>query len=640
MIRLLTSLSALALALLSFSCSEETPIVKATEEKIMIIGNSNEPAALDPQVVTGVLENNIIRALFEGHCVEDPKSDSDSQPGVAESWEANEDYTRWTFHLRKDAKWSDGKALTSEDFRFAHERILRPNFGAKYATMLYFLKNAKEYNENQLGYILCGLDENFPTSWNELKQINFRGDKNISVDSSANTGFASLSQADQQNWIAHHGLDNLKVEALQAIQKSPELVSWPEAIPAETRLLVIQRLLDHRLAGSPDLWNRAQVGVQTPDEHTVVYQLASTTPFLPHLTKHYTWFPVPKHTILAHGEIDQQHTRWTSPSSIVSNGPFKLTEWEFNHYIKTEKNPHYWDFDAVKLNGIEFHPITNPYTEARMFYNDQLHMTYTLPPEMIDYSREKYPDSLRQEPYLGVNFMRCNVTRNALKDKRVRQALAMSIDQQAIIEHLLKGGQLPATGLTPPLSGYPTLDVVKFNPDKARELMTAAGYENPRDFPTINILTTDRDTSKRLSEAFQDMWKKHLGIDVTIAQREWKTYLDRVNRLDYDLVVGGWIGDYPDPTTFLDLWKKSNGNNNTGWSSKEYEELLKQASISETPEKRFQLLAEAEAVLLEEMPVLPTYWYTTNYLLHPSVKGWHPLLQNSHPYKFVDLETN
>ena len=133
------------------------------------------------------------------------------------------------------------------------------------------------------------------------------------------------------------------------------------------------------------------------------------------------------------------------------------------------------------------------------------------------------------------------------------------------------------------------------------------------------------------------MWKKNLGIEVSIKQSEWKTYLDRVKSLDYDISTGGWIGDYPDPTTFLDMWKKGDGNNRTGWFNDEYEAILKEAEQTKDPTERIRKLEKAEALFLSDMPIAPIYWYTQCYLLHESVQGWSPLLLNNHPYKFLDL---
>lgn len=519
---------------LGVACNDRTPVEKASAEKILILSNKAEPEGLDPQVVTGVPENNILRALFEGLCVEDPEHDGNSLPGAAASWEPNDDFTVWTFHLQKNGQWSDGTPLTTEDFLFAYERILHPDFAAKYAYMLYFIQGAEGFNKG------------------------------------TQTDFSS-------------------------------------------------------------------VGVKALDSHTLEITTRSPVPFLPELTKHYTWFPVPKHTVLQHGTMTEKHTGWTEPGHLVSNGPFQLDEWKFNYYISVGRNPNYWDKNQVSLHGIRFLPISNTYTEARMFFDQQIHGTYGLAPEMIEYSRERYPESLHQEPYLGTYFIRCNVTRPGLTDPRVRQALALSIDRQSIIDNVAKGRQLPARGFSPSFGGYETPGKISFDPKKARQLLADAGYPNGKGFPKISLLTADENLSKRLSEAYQDMWKKHLGVSISIRQQEWKTHLDSRHKLNYDLCVSSWIGDYPDPTTFLEVWVKGGGNNSTGWYHDKYQALLTQAETSPTPQERFQTLAKAETILLEEMPIIPIYWATTNYLLHPSVKGWHPLILNNHPYKFLKL---
>ncbi len=534
MLRHTLKLLCLAASTLTFtSCGDKTPIEKHTAQKVLVIGNNTEPQALDPQIVTGVIESNIIRSIFEGLCVEHPSEEGVHLPGAAERWSSNEDFTEWTFHLQPNGKWSDGRPVTTEDFLFGYERILSPDLAAKYASMLYYIDGAEAFNKGKL------------------------------------KDFSS-------------------------------------------------------------------VGVKAIDSHTLKIKLRASIPFLPDLTKHYTWFPVPKHTVLAHGGMTTPNNPWTNEDNLVGNGAFKLKTWKFNDQIFVEKNTHYWDSKMVKLEGIRFLPIVNQYTEARMFFNNQLHVTYSLAPEMIEYSKQKYAENLRQETYLGINFLRFNVTRDQLKDVKVRKALALSIDTQSIIDNILKGGQQPAYGLTPPMGEYQPPKAVSYDPKKAKALLTEAGYTDPSTLKIV-LLTTDKESAKTIAEAYQDMWKKNLGIEVSIKQREWKTYLDRMFKLDYDIATGGWIGDYPDPTTFLDMWKKGDGNNRTGWFNTQYETLLQEAEQIQDPSARLRKLEKAEALLLSEMPVMPVFWYTSNYLLHSSVQGWNPLLLNNHPYKFVDL---
>ena len=522
--------------LLVTSCDQQSPIEKYTSEKVLVVGNSAEPKALDPQIVTGVVESNIIRSLFEGLCVEHPSQEGKHLPGAAERWESNENFTEWTFYLQPNGKWSDGSPVTTADFLFAYERMLTPDMAAQYASLLYYIEGAESFNKGE-----------------------------------------------------HSDFSKVNVRAI--------------------------------------------------DSHTLKIGLRASIPFLPDLTKHYTWFPVPKHTVLQHGDMTSPENSWTEPENMVSNGAFRLKTWQFNQEIYVVKNTNYWDAQTVKLSGIRFLPIANSYTEARMFFNDQLHVTYGLAPEMIDYSREKYSKNSKQDTYLGTNFLRFNVTHPHLKKLKLRQALAFSLDTQSIIDNVLKGGQKQAYGMVPPMGEYQPPHAIEFNPEKAKDLLKEAGYDpsNGGETLELTILTTDKDISKTIAETYQDMWKKNLGIEVSIKQSEWKTYLDRVKSLDYDISTGGWIGDYPDPTTFLDMWKKGDGNNRTGWFNDEYEAILKEAEQTKDPTERIRKLEKAEALFLSDMPIAPIYWYTQCYLLHESVQGWSPLLLNNHPYKFLDL---
>ena len=523
-------------ALFLVSCAQDSPVNRATKEKILLMGNTAEPRGLDPHIVSGVLENNIIRGLFEGLVIEHPSKDGVALPGVAESWGATdpENPTEWIFNLRKDAKWSDGTPLTAEDFLFSFQRILTPALGSEYSFMLYYIIGAEDFHK--------GKTKDFST-----------------------------------------------------------------------------------------------VKVSAPDPHTLKVNLRSPIPFLPEITKHYTWFPVPKHIILKYGKAEDRFNPWTKPKNIQSNGAFTLKSWKLNDHIEIQKNPVYWDTKNVALNGIRFLPISNSFTEDRMFYNEQLHITYTIAPDLIEYSRKNFKDMTRNEFYFGTYFIRCNVKKSPLQDVRIREAFSITINQQDIIDYVTMGNQSPAAGIVPPFVGYNSPGDIKFDPDKAKRLLEDAGYPNGEGFPKINFLTTDRESSKRLAEALQAMWKKYLGIEISIQQMEWTSYLNTMMSKEYDLAAGGWIGDYMDPLTFLDMWIKDGGNNRTNWSSEEFEELLGEAERTAGQKERYEILEKAEKLFLDERPILPIYWYTRNYLIHNHVKGWDPLILDNHPYKFLDL---
>jgi oligopeptide transport system substrate-binding protein len=438
----------------------------------------------------------------------------------------------------------------------------------------------------------------------------------------------------------------LDVSELEMLLKKSSLFKWPENVSSEIRQSLIMKNLnyeksDRRKLGKDelkDLWELIDFGATAPEPHTLRVKLNSPLPFLPEITKHYTWYPVPRHAVLRHGKIGDRFTDWTKPDNLVSNGAFILKSWRFNDHIEVARNPLYWDKENVGLNGIRYLPIGNLYTEARMYYDEQMHVTYTIASELIEYSRENYPEHVRSELYLGTYFIRTNVSNKPFTDPRVRLAFSLSLNQKSLIDNVLKGGQKPAAGLVPPFGDYPASDIVTFNPSLARKLLAEAGYPGGKGLPDIEFLTTDKESSKMTAEALQAMWKEHLGASIKIKQMEWTSYITAMFDKDYDLAAGGWIGDYMDPLTFLDMWMKDAGNNRTGWHNEEFEKILGEAAQTGDPAKRYAQLAKAEALFLKERPILPVYWYTRNYLLHPDVKGWAPLLLDNHPYKFLRLE--
>ncbi len=616
------------------SCEKESSVETYTNQKILIKGNTTEPQGLDPQVVTGVVESNIIRSLFEGLCVDHPSDPSIHLPGAAVSWKTNADFTEWKFRLQPNGKWSDGKPVTAHDFVFSYHRILTPAFGAKYSSMLYYIKGAEDYNKNHKEIYLF---KDGSIAADILKKIHFHPNTDIDLKKFEQIDYEDLTEKQKIKYVEGTGLNSLNKNQLNNIRSNPKLAQWPQELAKADQIMILNKLIETL---DKDFWDDANVGVKAIDDLTLQISLKSPVPFLPDLTKHYTWYPVPKHTILKYGTISERRTSWTEPENMISNGPFKMKDWQFNYQIEADRNPHYWDFDTVKLNGVRFLPISNTYTEARMFYNDQIHVTDNLAPELIEYSAERYPENVRQETYLGIYFLRMNNNLEEFRDPNVRKAFAYATDSDSIIKYILKGGQKVATSMVPPMGSYKANDVIRFDPKLAKEHLAKTKYaDNPSQLKIV-LLTTDKEGAKLVAEALQSMWKEHLGISVKIEQREWKSYLDRMSNLDYGISTGGWIGDYPDPTTFLDIWKKGDGNNRTGWSSEEFEEKLKQAETISDAQQRIEALRDAEMILLADMPIIPIYWYTSNYLIHKSVKNWHPMIMKNQPYKFIDLISN
>ena len=536
-------LSSIARALLAVSLigalascgSGERETTVAAREGILLYGNGSEPKGIDPHLVTGVPENKIISALIEGLVSYHPTNDLESAPGMAERWESNEDFTKWTFHLR-DAKWTNGDPVRAQDFVYSWQRILSPELGAEYAPMLYVIKNAEAFNLGEL------------------------------------TDFS-------------------------------------------------------------------QVGVKALDDKTLEVTLGGSTSYFPLMLQHYSFFPVNPRAVEEHGGMTDRQSGWSTFDNFVGNGPFKLKEWVTNQVIEVERNPDYWDAGTVKLNGIKFFPIDNVNAEETMFRNNRLHITNSVFPDKIPFFAESMPNELHNDPYLGTYFYRVNVTRKPFDDPRVRRALALALDKQLLVDKVTKGGQAPATGFVPQgIPGYEASKEVSFRPDEARRLLAEAGYPDGKGFPTTEIMINTSESHRKIAEAVQELWRRELGINVGIYNQEWKVYLDNQSSLNYDISRSGWIADYVHPSTFVDMFTTGNGNNDTGWSNARYDALIDAARRAGSEEERVKLMHDAEEILLNDMPIIPIYWYTRVYLMDPQVKGWSPTLLDNHPYKHVWLE--
>lgn len=382
-----------------------------------------------------------------------------------------------------------------------------------------------------------------------------------------------------------------------------------------------------------------EVGVKALDDRTLAVQLEAPTPYFLQLLDHHSYYPVHPGTIEKFGAIDERGTRWTRPGNFVGNGAFMLKEWILNRILIVEKNPLYWDADTVRLREIYFYPIPNASTEERMYRALQLHVTDRVPAEKIAVYREKDPESLHITPYLGTYFYRFNTTVKPLNDVRVRRALAMSIDRRRIVEKITKGGQIPAYTLTPPnTNGYTSRARVPHDVQAARRLLAEAGYPGGQGFPRLELMFNTDEGHRKIAIAIQQMWKDALNINISLVNQDWKVYMDRESNMHYQISRAAWIGDYLDPTTFLEMFLKDGGNNRTGWSNPRYDELISRAARTTGQEERYALLQEAEQILVDEVPFVSIYTYTQPRLISPDLRGWEPNILDQHPYKYLYLE--
>ena len=354
---------------------------------------------------------------------------------------------------------------------------------------------------------------------------------------------------------------------------------------------------------------------------------------------HYSTFAVHPETLLQFGEMTDRYTPWTRVGNIVSNGAFTLAEWSLNRRIIVEKSDLYWDRDNVSLNKVIFYPTENVVSEERMFRAEQLHYTQVAPLDKIPIYREMPDSPYVQAPYLGTYYYLLNTKRPPVDDVRVRKALSMAVDRDKLVRTVLQGTAVPAYSITPPDTlGYYPPKLFDYDPGEARRLLAEAGYPNGEGWPGIEILYNTQEAHRKIAVAIQQMWKSELGIDVTISNQEWKVYLDAVNQIDFQVARRGWIGDYVDANNFLDLFITDGGNNSTHYSDPAYDDLiLYKAPKAATREARYALFTEAETMLMEEMPIIPLYTYTSKHLIHPSVDGMYANLMDSLNLKYITL---
>jgi oligopeptide transport system substrate-binding protein len=238
-----------------------------------------------------------------------------------------------------------------------------------------------------------------------------------------------------------------------------------------------------------------------------------------------------------------------------------------------------------------------------------------------------------------VYFYRLNTARPPMTDKRVRQALALAIDRESIVKNVVRGGQRPAYAVSyPGTAGYSPEARLTGGPAEARQLLAAAGYPGGQGFPAVELLYNTSENHRATAEAIQQMWKRQLGIDITLLNQEWKVYLDSQHTTNFTIARAGWIADYLDPHVFLEIWVTGNGNNDTNWSNAEYDRLFHQALAAKDEPTRYALYQKMDAILVDECPVIPIYYYNRVYAMSPKVRGHHPTLLDNHPYKYIYLD--
>ncbi len=399
------------------------------------------------------------------------------------------------------------------------------------------------------------------------------------------------------------------------------VASWKRALTPETAAAYNYLLFPIRGAqafAEGKTADFSSVGVRALDDHTLLVELGSPTPYFLDLCAFPTLHPVPVELIREVGDD------WVKPGRIIGNGPYVLSEWRINDRIRLTKNPRYWNRDAVALETVDILPISKD-SVAFNFYESglaDLVMDKGLAPiSLMDELRGR--KDFHAAPFLGSYFLRFNCSKPPFDDPRVRRAFAMTVDKRRLVEKITRAGEVPATGIVPPgIAGYFGPEGLPYDPEAARELLADAGYPEGKGFPLVTYLFNESAQNESLAVELRDMWRRELGVTVTPARQEWKVYLNSLASLDYGIARSSWVGDYPDPNTFLDMFVTGGGNNRTGWSSPEYDNLIAAAATEANPQKRLGILGAAEKSLIEnEAPVAPIFNYVGIQLYDPNKLG-------------------
>lgn len=478
----------------------------------------DETSSLDPQVVEDVDGSAITRAMFEGLYNQD--ENGDLIPAVALSHEVSEDGLTYTFHLRDNAKWSNGDPVVAGDFVYGWQRAASPELASPYA-------------------------------W-----------------------YMSL----------------MSVENVDAV-----------------------------IDGSMPL---DALGVSAPDDQTFVVKLSQPLSYFPQMVTQSTTFPAHRATVEKFG------AEWTRPGNIVSNGAFVLKDHVPKERVNLVKNEQYWDAEHTVLTDVNFLVINDEVTGLTRYKAGEVDRT-DIPAGQYPSLKEELPDEAYALPQLCNYYFNFNLSDNgpeAFKDERVRYALAYAIDRQVIVDQVLQGGQFPAYTFTPAATaGFePTLpDYANWTQEerdaKAKELMAEAGYGEGGKPLAFKYLYNTSDSHQQIAIVASQMWKQKLGVDVELENQEWKVFLENRGAQNFDMARGAWCGDYNEASTFLDLVQTNSGYNDAKYSNPTVDELLAKAKTEADPSGNY---TEIEAILANDMPVIPIYHYSLNMLLKSDIKGW------------------
>lgn len=366
-----------------------------------------------------------------------------------------------------------------------------------------------------------------------------------------------------------------------------------------------------------------ELGIEVIDSTTLKITLENPVPYFKQLLATPTYFPVKK-------DVVEGKEPWTKTAkTYISNGPFMVKEFKPKEKYIFVKNPNYLYADDVKLDELEIVFIDSPETEMGAYMNGEIDVAENLSND----AKKRYENSgeMNKSERIGMMYYDFNTSKAPFNNPLVRTAFSLALDRKVIIEKILQSTNPPAYGIVPPGikhgvqqdKNYREIvgDHFKENAEEAKKLLAQAGYPGGKDFPKVKFITTTSQTNKDIAQAMQNMWKKELGVDVEIVTFESKVYWGEMHAGNFDIGSDGWGGSYPDPMTMMDIFETQNNVKNNRWSNLEYDHLLKENRETNDQTLRMENFKKAEKIIMDEMPVMPLYFYQAQYLANPKIKG-------------------
>lgn len=633
-------LSSFAASCMSSASSRYFGLTEAPKDNVLRYVTGSEPESLDPQFVTGQPEARIMMAMYEGLVEYHPKT-MEPIPALAESWEINPDGTEYVFHLRKNAKFSNGDPITAKDFVYTIRRGLSPELASRNANLAYYIKYAEGYNSD----------------------MSFVKDANGQFLLKRDFAEKKEGEAPKPEIVTKHETLGGDTEFHKFLDE-PLRLTVPSDAKDRAKLLEKDQNLKAAVEGKELVPVKAEdIGVEAVDDYTVRLKLYQPAPFFLGLLAHQFF------RVVNRAAIEKFGKDWVKPENIVTSGAFKVSVYRPYDELIVVKDPNYWDAANVKLDRIEFYPMEEQTTMMNLYKAGKVDALYnhTVPAAWNEVIRQ-YKDEYSLHPEVSIEYYSLSVKKPPMDNINVRKAFSLAIDRESLAK--FRKTLKPLIDFTPE-GIFPKYEKARqkvyseelqkqgssleewkarvFDADKARKLMTDAGFPVQKSgsgytcptFPVekVSITYNTAESNQKVAEFVQAQWKQNLGISVPLKNMEFKTFLPYRSAVEYSgMVRNGWVGDYMDPFTFLNLFYSPQNDGATGWWDPKYDKMLDDANQQTDEMKRFEMLARAEFYVMQQQIVIPLGTSGTSWMKKPYVKGMYPNPGTLHPWKFVYIE--